>query len=455
MVSSECSKKVEGIALYQDPFESLFNKRLSYIRYDLKNVQKAYKKLGLESRIAPSFLIGGTNGKGSTSGFLAKLFASSGSKVGLFTSPHLRSFRERIQCSHIPVTDELLLESLEKLKEALGLEVYESLSFFEVSILLALSVFSEQKTDINVIEVGLGGRLDATNIINLVASAIVSVSFDHTAILGETLQEILLEKLGISRESKPLFLGISQDKLVELKLNEIVQSEQRKKSFNLYQKNQVFSLVKRETVLHFPEAQEKSFPLPEEVLSFSPILQENYSLAFSIWYWFQRKSFRAFSYDQFYKNYAQSDFSPSSLEARFQSFTITLSCGQRQKVIVDVCHNEASLRECYRTLCSQGIMQKHGKIPVFLSILNDKPFNSMISYVQRFSDPLVLFSCSNERTLSRSSLGQKHQNLPFYDGFYAVLESFHVSHKTESPWLICGSFFAVGEVLQIIKKTET
>ena len=146
----------------------------------------------------PSIHIAGTNGKGSVASKIAESLTLAGYRVGLFTSPHLFTYRERIQINGELISEEEVVEGLEKL-----FKIAKTPSFFEMTTLLAFDYFSKMEVDIAIVEAGLGGRLDATNIVRPILSIITSIDFDHTEILGETLDEIATEKAGIIKKDVP------------------------------------------------------------------------------------------------------------------------------------------------------------------------------------------------------------------------------------------------------------
>ena len=148
--------------------------------------------------------VGGTNGKGSCSHTLAAILQSAGYKVGLYTSPHLADFRERIRVNGLCISKEYVVDFVEQERS-----FFEPLhpSFFELTTAMAFKYFAEQQVDIAVIEVGLGGRLDCTNIITPLLSVITNISFDHTQFLGDTLKKIAGEKAGIIKEHVPVVIG--------------------------------------------------------------------------------------------------------------------------------------------------------------------------------------------------------------------------------------------------------
>ena len=148
--------------------------------------------------------VGGTNGKGSTCAYLSSIIQESGYKVGLFTSPHFFDFRERIKVNNKKIEKDFITKFIQE-----NIELIEelNLSFFELSFGMSLYYYFEQKVDYAVIEVGLGGRLDATNIINPLLSVITNISYDHTEILGNTLEKIAYEKAGIIKKNTKIIIG--------------------------------------------------------------------------------------------------------------------------------------------------------------------------------------------------------------------------------------------------------
>lgn len=148
--------------------------------------------------------VGGTNGKGSTSHMLAAILQQAGYKTGLYTSPHLKDFRERIRVNGEMVSEEFVINFVENQKQ--NIETIQP-SFFEVTVAMAFSYFEEQQVDIAIIEVGLGGRLDSTNIIQPELAVITNISLDHTNLLGNTYAEIAFEKAGIIKKETPIIIG--------------------------------------------------------------------------------------------------------------------------------------------------------------------------------------------------------------------------------------------------------
>jgi dihydrofolate synthase/folylpolyglutamate synthase len=177
-------------------------------RFDLTNMRTLLAKLGDPHRRLRAIHVAGTKGKGSTCAMTASALQAAGYRVGLFTQPHLHTFRERIQINGQLITEEQMVALLEKLRPCV--EALPDPSTFEIMTAMAFEYFAEQKVDFAVIETGLGGRLDTTNIIQPLVSVITSISYDHTYILGNTLEEIAGEKAGIIKERTPVVCAPQQ-----------------------------------------------------------------------------------------------------------------------------------------------------------------------------------------------------------------------------------------------------
>ena len=170
----------------------------------LENINKFINKLNLSNNQLKFIHVAGTNGKGSTCSYISSILQESKFKVGIFSSPHYYDYRERIKINNHKIEKGYIISFV---KEYKTLVEELQLSFFEFSFGLCLSYFSQKKIDYAIIEVGLGGRLDATNIIEPLISVITNISFDHTEILGNTLEQIAYEKAGIIKEKSQLIVG--------------------------------------------------------------------------------------------------------------------------------------------------------------------------------------------------------------------------------------------------------
>ncbi|MCH7524513.1 MAG: bifunctional folylpolyglutamate synthase/dihydrofolate synthase [Bacteroidetes bacterium] len=186
--------------MYQNQGKTAYKEDLSntlLLTKHLKNPETKFK----------SIHVAGTNGKGSTSHMIASILQETGYKVGLYTSPHLKDFRERIKINGKPVSKQFVIQFIENNKSFFE---ENSLSFFEMTVGMAFDYFAKQNVDIAIIEVGLGGRLDSTNIITPEVSVITNIGLDHTQFLGNTLQQIAFEKGGIIKPKVSVVIGETQ-----------------------------------------------------------------------------------------------------------------------------------------------------------------------------------------------------------------------------------------------------
>ncbi|AWA29683.1 tetrahydrofolate synthase [Flavobacterium magnum] len=176
----------------------------SAYKADLTNILLLSEHLGFPEKGLKCIHVAGTNGKGSTSHLLASVFQEAGYRTGLYTSPHLKDFRERIKVNGAEIPEAFVVKFISENKS-----FFEShaLSFFEMTVGLALDYFRSEQTDVAIIEVGMGGRLDATNIITPLVSVITNIGLDHTQFLGDTIPEIASEKAGIIKEIIPVVIG--------------------------------------------------------------------------------------------------------------------------------------------------------------------------------------------------------------------------------------------------------
>ncbi|MCD8403396.1 bifunctional folylpolyglutamate synthase/dihydrofolate synthase [Tenacibaculum finnmarkense] len=188
------------LPMYQKEGKTAFKK-------DLTNSIALSNELGNPEKKFKTIHVGGTNGKGSTSHLIASVLQEAGYKVGLYTSPHLKNFTERIRINGQEIEQESIIDFISQNKQFLEVQ---KLSFFEMTVGMAFDYFAKQKVDIAIIEVGLGGRLDSTNIITPEVAVITNIGLDHTQFLGETLPEIAYEKAGIIKDNISVVVGERQ-----------------------------------------------------------------------------------------------------------------------------------------------------------------------------------------------------------------------------------------------------
>jgi dihydrofolate synthase/folylpolyglutamate synthase len=247
---------------YKETLYWLFNQLPMYQRQgkaaykaNLDNTLDLDKYFGHPHKKFKSIHVAGTNGKGSVSHMLASVLQESGYKVGLYTSPHLKDFRERIKINGQIISEDFVVQFVHEHGQK-----FEGIkpSFFEMTVAMAFEYFSVENIDIAVVEVGMGGRLDSTNIINPELSVITNIGLDHTSFLGNSLGEIAIEKAGIIKKNTPVIIGQTQDetksvfdKIANQNNSEIIYADQRlnidyemlsldnKQVFNIKQDDQI------------------------------------------------------------------------------------------------------------------------------------------------------------------------------------------------------------------------
>ena len=199
---------------YQETLDWLFaklpmyqNKGAKAFKGKMDNILALSEHLGHPETKFKTIHVAGTNGKGSSCHMLASILQEAGYRTGLYTSPHLKDFRERIKINGETIGEDFVVAFVQEQKPFLD---YHELSFFEMTVGMAFQYFAEQKVDIAIIEVGLGGRLDSTNIIHPEVSLITNIGYDHMDILGNTLEKIAMEKAGIIKRNVPVIISERQ-----------------------------------------------------------------------------------------------------------------------------------------------------------------------------------------------------------------------------------------------------
>jgi len=200
---------------YQETLDFLFQKLPMYQRIgqaafkkDLTNIIALCEALGNPQESFPSVHIAGTNGKGSSAHMLLEICQEAGYRTGMYTSPHLKSFTERIRVGDAYIEELFVIDFIDDIKSMIE-EIQPS--FFEITVAMAFAYFAKKEVDIAIIEVGLGGRLDSTNIITPEVCLITNISLDHTEMLGNTVEEIAVEKAGIIKKNVPVVIGESDN----------------------------------------------------------------------------------------------------------------------------------------------------------------------------------------------------------------------------------------------------
>lgn len=356
--------------------------------------------------------VAGTNGKGSTSNLLASVLQEAGLKVGLYTSPHLKDFRERIRVNGRMISKKFITEFI---TEYQSFFLKHQCSFFEMTVGLAFDYFKEKKVDIAVIEVGMGGRLDSTNIITPLVSAITNIGFDHMQFLGDTLEKIAIEKAGIIKPNIPVVIGEYQAETFPV-FERIARSNQSK----LFLASQNISTV-------YPTELKGDYQIHNVKTCLQTIEILNKIYRFGITENQIRKGLLNVS-------------SNTGFLGRWQVL------GNSPKIIADTAHN----REGLTYVVNQLAKETYQKLHLVLGFVKDKDLGKII---QLFPKNAVYYFCKPnlERGLEAAKTQETFERFGLIGQAYSsVAEAFDAAKKTATTSdliFVGGSTFVVAEAL--------
>jgi len=404
---------------------------------DLDNTIALCKLLGNPENKFKSVHVAGTNGKGSTSHMLASVLQSAGLKVGLYTSPHLKDFRERIKINGEMMPQQNVIDFVEKYKQD-----FEkiALSFFEMTVGLAFDYFANEKVDVAVIEVGLGGRLDSTNVITPLVSVITNISFDHVALLGHTLEKIAAEKAGIIKKNIPVVIGETVAETTPVFLEkakqeqaEIIFAEEEYEAKHIHhaQNNGLYLLmdVEKKGNLIFTELEVELPGLYQRknVLTVIATLEVLKTKGFDLPETVIREGIK-----YIIKN--------TGLLGRWQVLS------ENPLVIADTGHNEAGIKE----VLAQIAVTPHRQLHFVLGMVNDKDISTVLKMLPTDA---VYYFCKAQipRALAAEELAVQGKavglNGDVYDSIVAALAAAKEQAKEDDLVFVGGSTFTVAEVV--------
>lgn len=406
---------------------------------DLTNTRAICAHLGNPELRFPSIHVGGTNGKGSTAHLLAAMLQAQGYKVGLYVSPHYRDFRERIKINGEYIAPKNVAKFVEKHKS-----FFEELkpSFFEMTVGLAFDYFAAQQVDIAVIEVGMGGRFDSTNVITPLLSVITNISFDHVQFLGDTLPKIAFEKAGIIKPQTPVVIGEWHAETAP-----VFEEEARTMQAPIYFASQHFNVN---------TTKEDVFYNHYEVFRDNEIY--NVDVKTSLKGAFQQKNIAtALQAISIFKELVSPKTNIPISEAAIlrgitEVATLTNMVGRWQvlnaspRIICDSGHNEAGIQEVVNNLAKVNYKNLH----IVLGFVNDKDIDKMLAQLPK--QATYYFAKANiPRGLSAELLAEKGQAQGLSGKAYSsVRKAFSAARRkatTDDLIFIGGSVFVVAEIL--------
>jgi dihydrofolate synthase/folylpolyglutamate synthase len=378
-----------------------------------------------------SIHIAGTNGKGSTSHMLAAAFQEAGYKTGLYTSPHLKDFRERIKINGKMISKSYVANFIEQYQQDFSrIEP----SFFEMTVGLAFKYFNDKKVDIAIIETGLGGRLDSTNVIQPLLSVITNISMDHMALLGNNLKSIALEKAGIIKPNTPVIIGETQiniksifkDKAIENYSSIIFADKQFQVTKNTDGRS-VKVLQKKEIYFEKIKPQLKGIYQNKNIATVLATIQQANHLGFKI-----TKSQAKFA--------IQNVVDTTGLLGRWQILHTKPLC------IADTGHNEAGIKMVLKQIKETPHQQLH----FVLGMVNDKDISKILSLLPHKA---IYYFCKANipRGLNANELAELAKKNKLHGSVYSSVKSaFYAAKKqagTNDLVFVGGSTFTVAEVV--------
>ncbi|NNV55842.1 bifunctional folylpolyglutamate synthase/dihydrofolate synthase [Limnovirga soli] len=404
---------------------------------DLTNTLLLCEALGNPQNHFRSIHIAGTNGKGSTSHMLAAVLQTAGYKTGLYTSPHLKDFRERIKINGAMCSKQFVIEFVEKIQPLIATV---QPSFFEITVAMAFSWFAQEKIDIAIIEVGLGGRLDSTNIIQPLLSIITNIGWDHMNMLGDSLEKIAAEKAGIIKpntpviigeylpETKPVFSNVAASNNAPL----IFASELFYVSDWQYQHHKLEITI---TNVHTNEHVNYQLDLPgvyqtKNIIAVITAIQQLQQLGYSI------------SHEQVFKGVGQTK-QLTGLHGRWELIN------QHPTVILDVAHNVDGIKQ----ITAQLELSNYHALHIVIGMVKDKEIDAVLAllpitahyYFTKAQIPRAL----DEITLQEKAASYLLKGNAFADVNTALEAAITQAHKDDLI-LVCGSVFLVGEVNNLV-----
>ena len=424
---------------YNTALKYLFELERAGIKYDLSNIRKLLKILGNPHKNFKSVHIAGTNGKGSVSSIINSVLIEKGIRTGLYTSPHILDFRERILVNGKFISKKFILgfvnrmyDEIEKIKP----------SFYEVTTAMAFEYFSFMKMEISVIETGLGGRLDSTNIITPLISVITGISIDHIEYLGSSISSITREKGGIIKKKVPVVTGnlkpVSKKILssIALEKNSPIYNSFKEKNYEIAERTETgfyFTLNKKKERYFFPVIGDYQIENICTAVNTLKILKDTYGIAVD---------------SDILKNGFQNIKINSGYKGRFE--IVSEKTSDSPKLITDISHNVQGIKNIENNLK----YFKFDKAVIIFGMMNDKNYKDCILELKRLNHHVIFTKPEYSRSAKPEDLfnvikGNK-EKFDHRKNFKEAYELALSMTKKNDLILITGSFFLVSDFLRLL-----
>jgi dihydrofolate synthase/folylpolyglutamate synthase len=436
---------------YSETINYLYSLQKHGIKLGLQNISRLMSVFDNPHTSFISIHVAGTNGKGSTSAIIASLLKATGMKVGLFTSPHIVSFSERIRIDDKEISEQDVVELAEEVKDKVeSLEDF-SPTFFEVVTAMTLLYFKRKKVDAAVLEVGMGGRLDATNIITPVVSVITNISYDHNEFLGNTLAEIAYEKAGIIKNGIPVVSSLQNREALE-----VIEKKTKEKNARLYLYNiDFFSTLKWETIseicfdyhinnsfrihnLHLPLTGEYQMQNASVAIRAAMIALDSLRLSGSL-------------SNENVSSWIKKGLAETKWPGRLEMLK------EAPLIIIDGAHNPAAA-DALSGAIKKIFLEKYKRIIILLGIMGDKDAKGIMQPLLPLASEVILTSPEYDRASPPERLAEIAISSGFSDVKVAstvkdalkMAEGIANASTVPSLILVTGSFYTIGEAKEAL-----
>jgi len=423
---------------YQETIEYLYGLQKHGIKLALSNTVKLMQLLGDPHRKFRSVHVAGTNGKGSTAAFIASMLQTAGYRVGLYTSPHLVTFTERIRINNALITEAKVVELAQRVRDgwrgAVASDGQGELipTFFEVTTAIAFAYFAEENIDIAVIETGMGGQFDSTNVITPLVSVITNIDLEHQEFLGTTLEQIAFEKAGIIKPCIPVVTGAVQPEVVD-----VIEREATARNAPVYRLSQQFqpTNIISGTIQTF-DYQGLADTYPALRIAMLGAYQvDNACLALAAIECLRRAGL---SLDE---HAVRHGLEQMRWDGRLERVAI------RPDVYLDGAHNPASAKELAKAI--REMKPAYRRIILIIGILGDKDYQGVLSELVSLADHVIATKPQYSRALDILTLATEIRKLHVSVDMAETLETAIAKARTtalpDDLVLITGSLYVVGD----------
>jgi dihydrofolate synthase/folylpolyglutamate synthase len=425
------------MSTYSASLRYLYALQIRGMKFGLRNIRNLLASAGSPEGSLPAIHVAGTNGKGSTAAFLASAFTEAGYRTGLYTSPHLVRFTERIRINGREISEGRLAVYVDALRPAIE---KTGATFFEATTAVAFRYFADERVDIAIVEVGLGGRLDATNMLAPLASVITTIGFDHMEYLGPTIPGIAREKGGIIKRRTPVVIG----QLGYEAEREIVKISRRKGALLVRGRDRI--VVDCGTGGRVP-FRGKRLNTGLVKLGLGGAHQTwNAALAAAVLdLLMDRRSFAA----RYRKLGGRSIARGLERVRRNTGLEGRMSLARSGRVLLDVAHNRDGMRTAVASMLEAGV----GDLTVVFGVMKDKEYLRMLRELEWVADSVITVQPRMARAASSAVLckAARRMGLRAVDGG-TVARGLRRALQGENRVLVIGSHYVVGEALQVLKK---